>query len=121
MVDYLRTPPNAQQSQLQYIKSLHQILVQRYYEQCHGKWYQCKNDGYFYKNFCSHAIAAEADQILEALMTDFNLIALKLKFFGSFNNIYHDLKSVSDYLRAKEEVGYEKVFVRRHVYKLKSL
>lgn len=110
MIDYLQTPPNFQQSQQQYLKSLHETLVQRYYDQCHGKWYLCRDDGYFYQFFCFHAIAAEADQILEEYIMDFNLINAKLKTFQSFNKVYEDIKSYLEYLQAKGKVGYKNVY-----------
>lgn len=98
VVDYLHQPIDLDQSPQDYQKILNAKLINGYENKCNGIWENCPNDGYCYQNIIYHAIQAQADKVLNDLLTNFNWMTTKLRILKSLHNLRVDLKEYIEYL-----------------------
>ena len=104
MVDYLRQLHNDSEGLEDYWKFLNQSLVQSYLQKCQENPLNYPDDGYFYQYYVYHCIQAEDNAMLEQLMTDFNWMTSKLKFFQSISYFYNDQQDYINYLNRTQQV-----------------
>lgn len=104
MIDYLRQLHSKNETPEEYRKFLHRILMQSYFQKCQEDLTSYPDDGYFYQYSVYHSIQAADTSITKQLMTDFNWMTSKLKYFQTVYNLYIDLQDYINYLKTTEQV-----------------
>ena len=78
-------------------------LIDGYAKYCNGKWFQYPgDDDYYFRYLIHHAIQAENDQIIQAIITDFKWMNVKLQLDNTIYHLCTDIEKAIDYLTTKE-------------------
>ncbi|EDV19569.1 uncharacterized protein TRIADDRAFT_61937 [Trichoplax adhaerens] len=102
IMDYLQLPSNAQYVQSDYMKNLHLNLINQYQLHCDENWILKEDDGYFYRYFMNHLMAAEKDDIIQQILSNSEWINNQLKLLKQPSFLYANMEQIQDYLQRKD-------------------
>ncbi|RDD41636.1 Apoptotic protease-activating factor 1 [Trichoplax sp. H2] len=101
ILDYFQQPSNSTYVSSEFIRNLHLNVINRYQLHCDENWIIQNDDGYFYRYFINHLMAAEKDDIIQQILSNVEWINNLLQLLKQSSLLYAYLDHVQDYLSSK--------------------